>query len=204
MTQFLPSMWIVPRTVNAPRPVVMYSRRPAVSTTVAPHPQSGPGISFTNLSSVMFGGLQQCPAGGHHFARIVGRHLGGPALGDTDGTVAQQHRPLRRQHRGFVHSPSNVGPSGRRDRRVRRSAPRRCRQPHLGGSGRRPGCHPVRGKSSLSVNHFHALETPQPSARRLRTSSAAVRVQVTGDRRTYPSTNSAACFRAAASSRAFW
>lgn len=105
---FLPSTETVPRTVNKPRPVVMYSRSPALPTTVAPQPQSGPGMSFTNRSSVMFGVFSSARQ-----AAMISRGLCAGTL--VAHPSAMPTAPLHSStgHRagstvGSTHSPSNV------------------------------------------------------------------------------------------------
>ena len=105
---FLPSTDTVPRTVNCPRPVVMYSRSPAVPTTVAPQPQSGPGMSLTNLSSVMFGVFSSARQ-----AAMISRGLCAGTL--VAQPSAMPTAPLQSSTGhwagstvGSIHSPSNV------------------------------------------------------------------------------------------------
>ena len=112
ITQFLPSTVTVPRTVSCPRPVVMYSRNPAVPMTVAPQPQSGPGISFINVSSVVFG-----LANSARQAAMISRGLCAGTL--VAQPSAMPTAPLHSSTGhwagsivGSIHSPSNVGTIG--------------------------------------------------------------------------------------------
>ena len=86
----------------------MYSRSPAVPTTVAPQPQSGPGMSFTNVSSVVFG-----LASSARQAAITSRGLCAGTL--VAQPSAMPTAPLHSSTGhcagsivGSVHSPSNV------------------------------------------------------------------------------------------------